>query len=471
MNRKLYIALVIVFIGQIALAQKNNSKQPQEAVEVKVPIWVSSRPSGGFKYIGIGVADKTRGNDFQMEAKKNALYDLASEIKVDISTNSVLYSVSSNNTFDQNFNSMIKLSNSDNIEGYTLVDTYENDKQYWAYYELDKAEYAKLKAQKKQNTISKASNLIKTSFSDEKNKNFSACLKKRIQAFGVLNPYLNEEIVFDPAQTNGVNNVIDLTNLIQNQLQTITVVQPSLIPTVKPYQPNYSPINFRVNIGNNAGLNDFPFKLDSDDDFLKLEEQSSTNSSGDLQIKISHVEPQFLLSSITLNPDIEKLTANDSVSKSSIGILKQFIQTPALKVQVNIEPVSVFIYSKESNFGKQLPTNMIEQYVQQKFNGAEIKIVDNAVAADYVIELATDTQTDISDDVLSKNYSLDLANLTINVALKNKKGDVLYKNVVSEIYGYANGNEKAGINAYSNISLKTKLSESLFFLKRKMIVY
>lgn len=471
MNRKLYIALVIVFIGQFALAQKKNEKQPVEAVEVKVPIWVSSRPSGGFKYIGIGVADKSRNNDYQMEAKKNALYDLASEIKVDISTNSVLYSVSSNNSFDQNFNSMIKLSNSDNIEGYTLVDTYENDKQYWAYYELDKAEYARLKAQKKQNTIAKASNLIKASFSDEKNKNFSACLKKRIQAFGVLNPYLNEEIVFDPAQTNGVNNVIDLTNLIQNQLQTISVVQPSLIPTVKPYQPNYNPINFRVNIGNNVGLNDFPFKLDSDDDFLRMEEQTSTNTSGDLQIKISHVEPQFLLSSITLNPDIEKLTANDSVSKASIGILKQFIQTPALKVQVNIEPVSVFIFSKESNFGKQLPTNMIEQYVQQKFNGAEIKIVDNALAADYVIELATDTQTDISDDVLNKNYALDLANLTINVALKNKKGDVLYKSVVSEIYGYANGNEKAGINAYSNTKLKTKLSESLFFLKRKMIIY
>jgi hypothetical protein len=471
MSRKLYIALVIVFIGQFVSAQKKNEKQPLEVVEVKVPIWVSNRPSGGFKYIGIGVADKSRNSDYKMEAKKNALYDLASEIKVDISTNSVLYSVSSNNSFDQNFNSMIKLSNSDNIEGYTLVDTYENDKQYWAYYELDKAEYARLKAQKKQNTILKASNLIKASFSDEKNKNFSACLKKRIQAFGVLNPYLNEEIVFDPAKTNGLNNVIDLTNLIQNQLQTISIVQPPVIPIVKPYQPNYSPINFRVNIGNNIGLNDFPFKLDSDDDFLKLDEQSSTNTSGDLQIKLTHVEPQFLLSSITLNPDIEKLTANDSVSKASIGILKQFIQTPALKVQVNIEPVSVFIFSKESNFGKQLPTNMIEQFVQQKFNGAEIKIVDNAKAGDYTIELASDTQTDISDDVLNKYYSLDLAQLTINVALKNNKGEVLYKNVVSEIYGYANGNEKAGINAYSNTKLKTKLSESLFFLKRKMIVY
>jgi hypothetical protein len=469
MLNRYYIGLLIILLQVFgATAQK---KGQAEAVEVKVPNWVSSRPSGGFKYIGIGVADKMRSTDYQMDAKKNALYDLASEIKVDISTNSVLHSVSSNNSFDQSFNSLIKLSNSDNIEGYTLVDTYENDKQYWAYYELDKAEYAKRKAQKKQNIITKASNLIALSFVDEKNKNFSASLKKRIQAFGVLNPYLNEEIVFDPATSNGVKNVFELTNLIQNQLQAITVMQPQLVPVVKPYQPNYAPINFKVSMNGNTPLNDFPFKLSSDDEFLKLEEQIATNSAGDLQVKINYVEPQFLMSSITLNPDIERLTANDSVGKGSITILKQFIQTPSLKVQVNIEPVSIFIISKESNFGHQLPTNMIEQFVQQKFSGSEIKIVDNAKSADYLIELDANTKPDVSDDVLEANYKLNLANLAINVSLKNSKSEVLYKSTVTDIYGYANNTEKAGLNTYSNTMLKTKLSESLFFLKRKMIIY
>jgi hypothetical protein len=89
----------------------------QVPVEMKVPIWVSSRPNNGFKYIGVGFSDKTKGGNYQIEAKKNALYDLASEIKVDISSNSVLYTVQNNNTFNENFNSLIKLSNSDNIEG------------------------------------------------------------------------------------------------------------------------------------------------------------------------------------------------------------------------------------------------------------------------------------------------------------------------------------------------------------------
>lgn len=464
-----YLFLVLL-LSNVSVAQKKGQQATTPTVEAKTPNWVSNRPHSGFKYVGIGVGDKGR-SDYKTEAKQNALFDLASEIKVDISTNSVLHSVSSNTSFDQSFNSMIKLTNSDNIEGYTMVDSYENDKQYWVYYELDKAEYAKRKEQKKQNTITKAANLITLSFADEKNKNFSAALKKRIQAFGILNPYLNEEIVFDPTQSSGINNVFELTNLIQNQLQTITIVQPQVIPVVKPYQPNYNSIIFKVNTSNNSALNDFPFFLSSDDEYLKIEEHVTTNSTGEIQLKINGVEPQFQLSSVTFNPDIEKLIANDSVGKASITLLKQFIQTPALKVQVNIEPISIFILSKESNFSKQLPTNMIEQYVQQKFTGQEIKIIDNIKTCDYVIELDANTGEDISNDVLVSNFKLNLALLTINVALKNNKGEVLYKNLVTDIFGYANSAEKAGINAYSNSKLKVRLSESLFFMKRKMIIY
>ena len=86
--------LVLFFIG---------CKSKQEAVvqvaEVKVPIWVSSRPNNTFKYVGIGFAEKGKSNGYQIEAKKNALYDLTSEIKVNISSNSVLYTVQNNNNF------------------------------------------------------------------------------------------------------------------------------------------------------------------------------------------------------------------------------------------------------------------------------------------------------------------------------------------------------------------------------------
>ena len=78
---------------------------------------------------------------------------------------------------------------------------------------------------------------------------------------------------------------------------------------------------------------------------------------------------------------------------------------------------------------------------------------------------------DLSSNALKRNFDLTLADLRINLSLKNKNGDPLYSNAVNEIYGYGNTLESAGMNAYSSPKFKAKLSEAVFFLKRKIVVY
>lgn len=418
------------------------------------------------------MADKTKGGAYQMDAKKNALYDLASEIKVDISSNSVLYTVQNNNNFNESFNSLIKLSSNDNIEGYQLVDSYENDKQYWVYYQLDKAEYANQKAQKKSQTIAKASNLIVSSFTDEQNQDFSSSLKKRIQAFGVLTPYLNEEINFDPAQTKGLKNVIDLTALIQQQLQSIFVAQQTKMPQLLPYQATYAPLIFKLELKNKSPLQNFPFLVSSDEDRIKVGENAGTNLSGEIQVKVLSVEPLNQTVAFSLNPDISGLMGADSLGRAGITLLKQFIQTPSLKVQALVRPVSIFVSSVEKNFGRTTGGHTIEGFIQQRFGGQEVVITNNDEHADYIIEAGADTYEDVSSDVLESNYQIKLASLIINLQLINRQTqETIYKGQITDIYGYANSMDKAGINAYSSNKLNARLSEAVFFLKRKILVY
>ncbi|HOZ86886.1 MAG TPA: LPP20 family lipoprotein [Bacteroidia bacterium] len=465
---------LIYIIAVIFLLHACKSKQPvaQQAVEIKVPNWVSSRPNNGFKYIGVGVSDKIKSSNYQIEAKKNALYDLASEIKVDISSNSVLYTVQNNNNFNENFNSLIKLSNSDNIEGYTLVDSYENDKQYWVYYQLDKQEYQNKKAQKKQQIVTKASNLITASFYDEKNKDFSSSLKKRIQAFGILTPYLSEEINFDATQTNGVKNIFDLTSLIQQQLQSITVVPQKTMQVLKPYQQSYMPLVYNVELVNKTPLQNFPLLVKSDEDRINVNENTTTNYNGEVQIRINSVEPLNQTVAFSLSPDISTLMGTDSIGRAGITLLKQFIQTSSLKVQANVSNIAIYVNSIEKNFGKPTGLNAIETFIKQRFNGQEIRLTDKPAEADYIIESVAETQEDLSSDILEKNYNIKLAALIINLQLKNKTtNEVIFKTQVNDVYGYANSLEKAGMNAYSNPKISGKLAESLFFLKRKILVY
>ncbi|MCC6369405.1 MAG: LPP20 family lipoprotein [Bacteroidia bacterium] len=471
MKNNVYIFILLAALSACRPKKEMAVTTPVPA-EVKAPLWVSSRPNNGFKYVGIGFADKSKGSSYQMEAKKNALYDLSSEIKVDISSNSVLYTVQNNNNFNENFNSLVKLSNNDNIEGYTLVDSYENDKQYWVYYQLDKQEYLNQKARKKQQVITKASNLIAASFTDEKNKDFSSSLKKRIQAFGVLTPYLGEEIVFDPTQAGGLKNVFDLTNLIQQQLQSITVVQQKNTQVLKPYQASYAPLIYNLELSNKTPLQNFPLLVSSEEEKISVNDKTSTNTNGEVQIKVNSVQPLNQYVSFALNPDIITLMGTDSVGRAGVVLLKQFIQTSALKVQANVTTIAVHIVSVEKNMGKLTGSHTLETFIQQKFNGAEIRLVDKPEEADFIVESQADTQEDISSDVLSNNYTIKLAGLVINLQLKSKDGNaVIYKTQVNDVYGYGNNLEKAGLNAYSSSKLNAKLAEALFFLKRKIVVY
>lgn len=454
-------------------SKQDLSTQAAVVAESKpAPLWVSSRPNNGFKYVGIGFFDKSKSSNYQIEAKKNALYDLSSEIKVDISSNSVLYTVQNNNSFNESFNSMIKLTNSDNIEGYQLVDSYENDKQYWVYYSLDKEEYAKQKAVKKQQIVTKASNLIALSFTDEQNKDFSASLKKRIQAFGVLTPYLSEEINFDASATNGIKTVFDLTNLVQQQLQSITVIQPKFMANLKPYQQVYAPLTYTLQIKNSNALSSFPLIVTSEEDKIKVLDKATTTNNGELQVKVNYVEPMNQMVGFALSPDISSLMGGDSVGRAGIAVLKQFINTPSLRVYANVSAINIYVNSVETNFGKPTGLNTIATFIQQKFNGQEVRIVGKPDDADFIIDAVTDTKEDVSSDVLEKNYNIKLASLVISLELKSKQStEVLYKNIVSDVFGYANSLEKAGINAYSSDKLNAKLGEAIFFLKRKILVY
>jgi hypothetical protein len=163
---------------------------------------------------------------------------------------------------------------------------------------------------------------------------------------------------------------------------------------------------------------------------------------------------------------------SDSVSKSAIRVLSQFINTQSLKVNATVRPIQLYINCVENNFGKPTNNSVIKSYIEQKLSSNEIRIIATKREADYAIDAYADTQKDISSEILKSNYQAELAELTIKLQLINPiDNQVIYNNQANEIYGYANSLEKAGLNSYGSDKLKAKLFEALFFLKRKIIVY
>ena len=85
-----------------------------------------------------------------------ALNDLISEIKVNVSSNSVLQSLQNNAEFKQQFESLVKITALNEIENYEVVDSWENADYFWIYMRLNKSQYAEMRRKRMQNALARA---------------------------------------------------------------------------------------------------------------------------------------------------------------------------------------------------------------------------------------------------------------------------------------------------------------------------
>ena len=104
------------------------------------PEWVQARPTSQIYYVGIGSARKTADpNGYMQAAKQSALADLASDISINISSNSVLSAFETQQRFFEDYSSTIKADAQKELEGYEIVETWEDLTNYWVYYKIGRA--------------------------------------------------------------------------------------------------------------------------------------------------------------------------------------------------------------------------------------------------------------------------------------------------------------------------------------------
>ena len=128
------------------------SPKVQQPVDTK-PAWLSAKPSQPGYYAGIGHSTKTANNNYVQEAKKSALEDLVSEIKVNVSSSSVLSTFEDNDEFREQYEQIIKTTAADEIEEFEQAGAWEDGTNYWVYYRLSIQRYREIKDEQKRNAV------------------------------------------------------------------------------------------------------------------------------------------------------------------------------------------------------------------------------------------------------------------------------------------------------------------------------
>ena len=179
MKKTLWLLAAILLFAEIVVAQ--------------IPEWVSSRPNSPTHYIGIASASKNN-TSFQKIAKRNAINDLLSEIRVTIQSVSILNQMDKNGTFKEEYQSTIKSTVADEIENLELVSTYEDEENYWIYYRIPKEEYVRQKQQNRERAQKMALQFFEKAQAAEASKNYVTAIDFYLQSLLALKAYWGENI-------------------------------------------------------------------------------------------------------------------------------------------------------------------------------------------------------------------------------------------------------------------------------------
>lgn len=171
------------------------SKKTASTPEPTKPDWVMSRPIDAGYYIGIGVANKMQFPlNYHEEAKRQALNELASEIEVNVNSNSMLFSLEQNGELKEEFKSFTKLTTNTSIKNFEQVDAFETSTDYYLFYRLSKAQYKADKQAAIDKAISESVVAYEEGVAQEARENYREALQLYMQALNPVAPYLNEQL-------------------------------------------------------------------------------------------------------------------------------------------------------------------------------------------------------------------------------------------------------------------------------------
>ena len=297
------------------------------------PRWVKKVPIDKNYYIGIGSAAKQTGSTSHIDqARDAALGQIASGIAVSIVNSSSQKLIEQagvvNELFQSNISSMAKAE----LEGYELVDSWENKDQYWVYYRLSKAKHKEIFDRKKLIATTKAKDLFFQGKEAQEAGQIALALSFYLQAAKEVGSFQGIGLELNDGKSISYIDV-DVFVQLKSLLSSIEIQSsPSFIQSKffsTPDQPILITVSYFDEQGLRKPVNNLPLKVEQLQGRATHQNIHSTDEHGNTTLE---VEQTLSTGDIQFNvlPDIGNLT----------GIIDESISTPIFS-NLNIDRKSV----------------------------------------------------------------------------------------------------------------------------------
>ena len=427
---------IFYYLFLFILISCGSTKETNE-IDDTTPQWIKNYPISDENYTGIGVASKSKNpENFLQIAQQNALQNLASQIKVNIATQSVFVQMEREYGFEEEFKSDIKIKAEEHLEGYELKGTHQDEDEYWVYYSLSKRKYAELRQARMEEAMEEAKNLLTFTTNQYSPKvryvNF-------VKALEVLKPFLSEPLACQ-LERRKVFLGSEIIAQFRSFMDDFRIY--SLNKKVKVMVGNkLGELKFAVEF-NKKRIENIPLVFASD--LLNVKPFSNTTDKNGLFIAIvPKVSSTESIQNIYVGLDIEAWL-NEATSDKFIQKLAKGVKSHQITMAIYVYTPLVYVQSREIYFGtlyRSQDLKLAAETALKKLGFSPTGKKDEAQLFMY-IEANTKKGREQKDQKMFTAY------LNMNIQVKDRKEMIVYSEQLNKIKGIQLSFEQANTVAF-----------------------
>ncbi len=400
-----------------------------------------SRPVDKSYYQGIGVAMVNTYTQGHVEdAKKKALNDLTSEISVTVKSTTLMQQVETNSELNDMYQNLTKVSTENDIEGYELVDSWGDEKEYWVYYRLSKSLYKANKMRKLDRAKNVASQFYNSGKQSLRNAEVGRAYQDFVKGLASLRDYIDAEITIntDKGEEYLVDALMSELIALNRELKILTSVKDLDVRIARPVEEEIETTVWYQSMAVSIPLKPY-FSTGSGD----VPNSFKTNVSGKGSFKIQKVTGGQNLQVLEVSPDIEGMTAEEEGMDLMSRLIRLKTGVPSAKINIKATKITAYFESDVQILGKKEQSSSIARNVKQKLSEEAYLFTDDKDKAEVIVKLTYVGKQGEEFPLKNKTLFTSFVDMYITVKDGSSGNEVFNKGFSDEKGSRAGGYDKA----------------------------
>lgn len=448
MKRLLF--LLIILVGCSPSVTNSSLKSDLQNTR---PEWLTAKPVQPSYYIGIGHGVKDGSNNYIQAAKKSALEDLVSEIKVNISSTSVLSQIDINREFQEKYEQIIQTTVADELQEFEQVDAWEDDRNYWVYYRLSKQRYKEIKDQQKRDAVSLGLDFFTKAKESERRGETVLALGFYYQGFRAIEKYLDEPIRldFEGKEILLTNEIIANMQLLLDKME-LTVDPAQIMLNRRVAQSDLVVMAKVLDKASRKPVTDLPLAAAFDKGAGDVFPTYKTDGAGQARILLTKISSRDIEQTVGVKVDMMSFSGNGSDIYSMVA---QKMVVPKATILMKVQRPLVYMTATEKSLGVEKANQQIANRIKNYLANSGFEFTDDPSKAELALDVNSNSEKGSVSGSIYITYVTAL--IRVSTAKDNKE---IYATTLDRIKGFSLDYERSSQEAY-NKSLEVLEKEKL----------